>query len=160
MEGENPTRRYKWFRPRQAASAGGFINGSNSGAVALFNDSVGSHVLVVRSVRVSSGGGTINANSFNLNRALTGSPNPQVPVMSSTPQIYGQVRTEDLATYPALASIQFDQVVNVDAWWEQTFPIAVVEPGWSFGVVNSNAGKIGASFLWEAVTIDELDYIF
>lgn len=161
MEGENPTRRYKWFRPRQAAQTGGGITPTNFGAVGLFNDSIGDRVLVVRSIRATSDGVNIEAQTYNLHGHLSTIQAGQIPVMSSTPQIPGTLYMQDLASLPSNLGYQFSAVINGDSYWPHDFPFAVIEPGWSLVAVNEQQGKsTTVSFMWEAIYIEELDFFW
>lgn len=161
MEGENPTRRYKWFRPRQAARGFAIVQPTNYAAVGLFNNSTGPQYLVVRAMRIYDDTGVLFAQDYNLRGHLTSISQTSIPIVSSTPQIPGQVYYDDLAAFPDNTGYQFDGPKDTDVYWEQPFPLAVIEPNWSYVVVNATTGDVTqVAFIWEAVDPDELDFLY
>lgn len=160
FEAENPTRRYKHFRPRQAARGGvATVVPTNYATFALFNNSTASQLLIVRAVSYGINGAPAQWGMF-MGR-LTGTPGQTGNYFPSMGELPGLV---DYSDQPAILPGDF-----VDGGSQTTltsipplpFPLAVIEPGWSFFVqgtlksFNSTAG-----FIWEAIFPEELDYVW
>ena len=83
-----------------------------------------------------------------------------VPLLSGEAAGFGQVFTNTGET--ALAPDYF-LPIDGDQGWNHDFPFEVLQPNWSLhvqpGPVGNN-GDIRVSFLWEAILIDELDFLF
>ncbi len=158
----NPARRYKWFRPREAMR--GQATPSTAGAgdyntKALYNDSTGPIVLVVRhwNCQVTAAG---VVNFFYNQGRLTGTNYPAQPLYPGDALKNGLVDysqpssagTPDFAIYLGAAGMEI---------WRHEYPFAILPPGWSLVIqAGSTAAVMGAAFLWECVRIDELDYFY
>lgn len=158
----NPARRYKWFRPRQAARGGIAYNAGAASKFttgALFNSSTGRALLVVRNWHVYQSG--VNGSHFGYyNGRLTGTNYPAQSFFPGDSAPAGLVDGSQQAAALALTEYQIggNDVTNS---WPSTLPFAVLAPGWSLvcQAVNSNSAML-VSFLWEEVAIDELDYFY
>ncbi len=163
MEGENPTRRYKWFRPRQAAR---FWNPHENVASAyttlyLYNNSTGPHVLVVRDIYPFSSND--NVCYFAYERGFSGSVTGTIvslyPGEALPP---GQLYYEDRASAIS-PDYQFPLTItgnpNPQLNWNHNFPFAVIPPGWSLVLQNGGtADGLGVAGFYEYVTIDQIDF--
>lgn len=158
-EGLNPTRRYKWFRPRQAAFITGSISGAaNNSDVILYNNSRGPQTLVLRDLRVISGAGSevfLSMQHGTVGTLLsTAVPKTMWPDQATPP---GQIYTLDDAT--DLSSNFGLGCPNAGVpMWQHDFPFGIIPPNWSLIFQQSSA--LGLSILYEAVFSDELDYAF
>jgi hypothetical protein len=164
FEYENPTRRYKWFRPRQAAR--GYLldtSGISHPTGGLYNNSTGAHVLIVReliSTALPSVTGNVGwAYVQGMPGTVGGTVTPLIPMQGALP---GQLWSADLAFYytpdflpPAVAgSGNF-------SYWGHEFPLAVLPPGWSIALAGALAsGDVVLSVMWEAIYPEELDYLY
>ena len=164
IEGLNPTRRYRWFRPRQAArGAVNFTSGVGAyNDVGLQNNSTAAKILVVReffilSAAVGSGAGGWfmtqrsigqNGSSYVENYFRQGATLPGIMVSNS----------DVTQQFPNVYQNQLGLGQNLT--WVHDFPFAIIEPGWSL-VWQSAAQNVGAtlSMIWEVVDPDELDYM-
>lgn len=158
VAGLNPTRRYKWSRPRQTHRAyGQQTNNTNKGTISLYNDSTGPQILVVRllSVVTSAGETGLSSRTGTLG-TLYGHGQPITIGDGRGP---GAVYTIDSAT--TFAS-DFSYITSGNAGLlEPMFPIAVLPPNAALVVQNTqSASNINVSFIYEAIAIEELDYIF
>jgi hypothetical protein len=158
MEGENPTRRYKWFRPRQAARGFADTNaGSNFPTYYLFNNSTAAQYLVVRAISGQFGNGLALA-------YVQG--NPGVALGTITPLIPGTAALPGLLTFlDAAAAITPDgggpsyQTATQGTSWNHEFPIAILPPNWSLAIADLGGSQPRAvSVFWEAIFADELDF--
>jgi hypothetical protein len=157
MEGENPTRRYRSFRPRQASRAVGSTAATNWATVRLYNNSTGSHYLVVRDWTFWTGSTSI---AFASGQGSIGTvPTTGItPLVAGTAAIPGQILVNDDAT-----QINSDWATN-DAGgqvsWMHDYPFAILPPNWWLAAQGRIQGSaINVAFLWEAILADELDYM-
>jgi hypothetical protein len=159
MEGDNPTRKYKWFRPRQAWYGRAQANGpTNYGTVSLFNDTLGSELIVLRHVAF--------LNMGNVRIAMFHQPGAQgtfasngLPLVPGTAKRAGGIYTSDQATNQS-TGLYFDCNTN-QVEWRHDFPIAIVPPQYSVSFqCQTAATTTTVTFMWEAILEDELDYLF
>ena len=159
MEYENPTRRYKWFRPRQAAR-GSITPATNVNypTAALYNDSSGPQLLMVRLVScVSPNGGTMGLIA---QQGTIGAAGGIIsPFVSGEAKPPGALYALDGA---ALVVSDFVMATYTGSWPENgAMPVAVLQPGWSLvAQSNSLTDKAQFGFMWEAISVDELDFIY
>jgi len=161
-EGDPGTRRYKWFRPRQAHRG----TTGQLGAVAahgslgeLYNSSSGPTVLVVRGLVIAATATTL-VNCGNSAARLTTNNVRSAAYFGSNPAGAGIV--DGSSALPVITTFDF-QFVAATTFTPvfADFPLAIVEPGWSFYVQDNTANQaFGASFIWEEVSIDELEYFY
>jgi hypothetical protein len=162
-EGINPSRRYKWFRPRQAVRGhSDFTSGVNRYNIqGVQNNSNGSHVLVVRDwiiMAAAVGGGAGGWYASQTSPGTSGSLSIQ-NYMATAGQLPGTMVAGDSATsnYPNvwLNQINPGQFLS----WPHDWPFGVVEPGWCLLWVSAGQNiSAGVSMIWEAIPIEELDY--
>lgn len=163
-EGENPTRRYKWFRPRQAAagSATDTSTGGDEVAISLFNNSTGPYFLVVRSIDMQSSASPaqvvlINAPGQIGNQDFTVSTIPILMDQAQPPGLIIITRAYDFVG--AQFGYQFNGVSNEHMWWQYDFPVAVIPPNWSLVALDqTGATTLRVSFMYEFLFADELDF--
>jgi|SRR6266481_1263959 len=157
MEGENPTRRYKWFRPRQAARGAIQLSGpANHATLSLFNDSKSTDVLVVRQFLVSGGSNGLVAVAL-MQTAQGSAGGAIVPVVSGERRLSGALYSLDTAV---LITPDYYLDFGDDATiWPIVLPFQVLEPNWSLVFQDlNNAQTMQLSILWEAIEADELDF--
>lgn len=158
MEGENPTRRYRSFRPRQAARGVITLTGpTNNATLSLYNNSSGVHVLVVRAFMVSS---TV-AHLVLVARqqgAQGASGGTIVPGVTGDGARAGLLYSLDTAT-----AITPDYLVPSQFNWPAfglEFPFEVLQPGWSLTFQDTTAAEtMRLAVIWEAVQADQLDFL-
>lgn len=160
FEAENPTRRYKHFRPRQAARGGvGAVTPTNYATFALFNNSTASQLLIVRAVSYGINSAPVQWGM--IEARLTGTPGQTGNYFPSMGELPGLV---DFSDQPAILPGDY-----VDGYSLETsvslapfpFPLAVIEPGWSFFIQATSMGNPSAAgFIWEAIFPEELDYVW
>jgi hypothetical protein len=159
-EWENPERKYKWFRPRQAMRGQGNISPTNRATISLYNDTKGRNFLIVRDVRVQ--GLTTIRNQISYLNAQIGSTTgcAQQPLLPSAPALGGTVYAIDTSTvYPP--DFLMTSLTGIDATWPHDFPFAVLEPGWSLVVQSATTGGfMYVDFLWESIEPDQLDWFW
>ncbi len=162
MEGENPTRRYKWFRPRQAVR--GAVSSADAGAntaVYLYNDSTATQLIVVRHWVLP---GITGATDFEIGyvKGKKGTPAGNVqPLIPTGARLAGIITLDGATTLPQYDSFPFlGGNNNQFGYWNHEFPFAILEPDWSLAFVSTN-GTAGPPFfaLWEAIEGDELDFL-
>jgi hypothetical protein len=162
-ESENPTRRYKWFRPRQAARATYYNPGFTNffATVDLYNNSTGPYYLVVRALRISSFSGALQGTLYYARGQTTGSYKNGVPLVPSSATPPGLVGQAAIAAIPANQDFAFEQAASVDNFWNHDFPLAVLEPGGALVCSNKVVTvDLQVAFIWEYITADELDFIW
>jgi hypothetical protein len=158
-EGENPTRRYKWFRPRQAVRGSGIISSpTNYGTVSVWNSSTARDLLVIRLIFIYTGdgfgttAGTVQGQQGTANGV-------QNPIWPGEAALAGQICTLDSA-----AQITSDFASSFGTALDPKFfiyPIAILPPNWSFVVQHTAKNNaLSVSFVWEAVQPDELDFMW
>lgn len=157
-EGENPTRRYKSFRPHQA-SRGGITatqTAVNFATVSLFNSSTATQLLVLRSCGAAFSAGNI-LRGYNQGPlgSHQGTEFPLFPDVGSFP---GQIYFQDAA---AVLPRMIPWVIGGDTADYGPLPIAILPPRWSFVLQSDTAGVsiTYADFMWEAVWSDQLDFL-
>jgi hypothetical protein len=158
MEGENPGRRYKFFRPREAAR--GYISvagGSAFPSVYLFNNS-SSHYLVVRDFQTQVGSGSLIYLASV--RGHTGTQGGTIhPYVADMAQPAGQLWSDNAAT--AISPDNLQKNTGNSPIWGHDFPIGVIAPGWSMVFqqeISTATMEIG--IIWEAILPDELDWLW
>jgi len=162
MDGDPGTRRYKWFRPRQAVRGSTQDQTANNyWTGALYNNSTGPSVLVVRDLRWF----PLNHNIFYLTYyqgRLAGTNLPAQPYFPGDATPAGLVDWSDQGSTLGAYDYSFVQPSGRwVAWWPHDFPIAIVPPGWSFVGQSQAKGEDGTlSLVWEVVSIDELEYMY
>ena len=159
MEFENPTRRYKWFRPRQAARGEIGISAVNYATAQLYNDSSGPSILVVRDLRVIDESGNSRQQLYYSQTKLSINNGTKTPLMPGEAAPAGLLGTQDL---PALATFDFMFADGTDVGsWIHDFPLAIIPPGWALNAqIGTLAHLLYISVVWEVVSIDELDFIY
>ena len=156
----NPARRYKHFRPRQAARGmKAQAAPTNRATISLFNNSSGPYVLVVRDFSVN---GTANDNivtSYQPGQIGTSQGLVQ-PLVPGEAIINGLIASIDTATVYA-----GDYTINLSSLgtyeWYHDWPYAVIQPGFSLvfqATVIAHAVTVSA--LWESIHIEQLDYFY
>jgi hypothetical protein len=158
-ETQNPTRRYKHFRPRQA-TFGQRATGTptNLATVSLFNNSPGPQALMVRDVNLSSTAGDLIRAAY-------------VPgAVGTTSGIVSQMIPTDGLQAGFLASIDTATVFNgfyiVTAvqgafTWYHDFPFAIVPVGFSLVFQNTTAAHaMSVALIWETVAEDQIDFSY
>lgn len=158
----NPARRYKWFRPRQAFRGG--IPSTTAGAgkfatFSLYNSSTGPIVLIVRDWQFV-GGSASMVFGYNQGRlaGTAGTQNRLVPGDAA-----GAGLVDYQAANAALTTTDYHLPIVPTAanQWMHDLPFAVVPPGWAFFLQCSTAATaITGALLWEEIAIDELDYFY
>jgi len=156
----NPTRRFKNFRPREAVRALKATGvPTNRATVSVYNNSTGPRVLVVRDYTVSGTANDFVATSFAVGQV--GSSQGLVSGLVAGEQLpQGLIASIDTTTvYAGDYSIPLGQPGFFE--WYHDFPFAVVLPGWSLVFqCNTVAHALTVSAMWEAVSIDELDFFW
>lgn len=158
-EGLNPTRRYKWFRPRQAARGRARLAGPiNTATVALFNNALGRKVMIVRAMQLGGSGGSNVVTSYQKG-SFGGAPGIVQPLVPESQTPPGLLTTLDSVTvYPGDFSIA--NAAAGDAWWEHDFPFAVIPSGWSLVLQQGAVTRtIDCSLMWESIDEDQLDFM-
>lgn len=160
MEGENPTRKYKWFRPRQAVRGSiPLVNSVNFATAGLYNDSNGAQYLAVRLPVVAGNHPVLASYQKGLLAGATLVTNV-TPLIPESAKLPGQLFSVDFATLFTNTDWDVNQNDNILYLWP--FPFAVLPPNYSLVLQNQTAsGQITAAmFVWEAIYPDELDYAF
>ena len=161
-EGDPGTRRYKWFRPRQAARGGVPATTAGSGkfaTISLYNSSTGPRVLVIRDWSISSTVGHVHGAGYNQGR-LSGTAGVVTPFFPGDRAPAGLVDYQ--AANAALTPDYYvENLSGSSMQWFHDFPFAIVPPGWAFYIqcVTANT-NIDGGFIWEEVSIDELEYFY
>ena len=158
MEGENPTRRYKFFRPRQAAR--GYISVSGGSAfpsVYLFNPT-STHYLVVRDFQPVVGSGSLLYIASV--RGKTGTQGGTIHAfVGDTTTPAGQLWSDNAAT--ALTPDNLQRDTGNSSMWSHDFPIGIVGPGWSMVFQQAvSTTTLELALIWEAILPDELDWSY
>jgi hypothetical protein len=156
----NPTRRYKHFRPREAALALK-VQGTptNNATIGLFNNSTGPRVLVVRDFTLN--GTAADVVSMSYAAGAVGTSQGLVrSMLPSQAAPSGLLASIDTATaYPGDYQLALSSLGIFI--WQHDFPFAVVEPNWSLVFqCNTAAHALTCSVVWEAISIDELDWFW
>jgi hypothetical protein len=141
---------------RAARGANPTFTPANFGAVALFNNSTGAHILRVWLISGSSGGSAtidLNYSRTRLTNQNAGIISPLVPMQQAPP---GMLDTDDLAVAPTpdfYAGIPFEPMIGQG----NPYPIAFLPPGWSLVCTAEIAGhQIALSFLWDYIYAEQL----
>ena len=157
---ENPGRKYKHFRPRQAVRAMKTLaTPTNHATFSIFNDSTAPYVIALRDFTVFGTAGDLIASSFTAGQ-VGSSAGLMAPLMSNEAQQNGRIASIDSATvYPG------DYAMALSAqgiwYWTHDFPFAVIGPGWSLILQNGTiAHTTTVSAVWESIQIDQLDYFY
>jgi hypothetical protein len=155
----NPTRRYKNFRPRQAL-LGSRTTGTpvNLATVALFNNTLGPHWLVVRDATIVGQASALVNLSYRQGQIWTTSGIVS-NMCNLDAQLPGTMGSIDTATvYTAMYAVGLP---NGLYFWQHELPLAVVAPGWSLVIQEEVAAQgMTASLVWEAIFPEELDWLF
>jgi hypothetical protein len=159
MEGENPTRRYKWFRPRQAAR--GYASPAapaNKQTILLNNSSGAEKYLIVRAFFVRQANNDDIGVGY-VNGTLSGTAAQQGNLFPGDGSLPGAVYTLDDAT---TRSYDFQITPSQNTfWWQHDFPFAVLQPGQSLLLQDTTAAHaMAVAFFWEAVFPAELDWLY
>lgn len=158
-DGLNPTRRYKWFRPRQAARIiGSETVFNNTGEVLLYNNSTGAQLIVVRDIAfIGVGGNEITCATIqgNLGTLQTAAATNFFPGDGVLP---GQTYHLD-DTSPPAAQFFLAPPSGFGPGWLHDFPVAIIPPNQSLVLQSASAGMT-VCFLYEAIFPDELDFAF
>jgi uncharacterized protein affecting Mg2+/Co2+ transport len=157
MEGENPTRRYRSFRPRQAMRGTASTAAANWATVRLYNNSRGAHYLVVRDWIYWTGSGSVffAYGQGVLGTVVTGGISPILAGEAANP---GQLFTNDDATQ-ITGDWGTNNALNQTGWGHD-FPFAILPPNWWLAMQGRVQGaSINTDFFWEAINADELDYM-
>ena len=160
MEGENPTRRYKWFRPRQAAAGTATVAATNYATGLLYNAGRGAFLLALRDFLITPSA----ANNFSVG-AIQGLPTgagagTQQQLVATEALSAGLVYSVDSATfYSPYGHYPYAPVAGYG--WPHEFPVMVVPPGWcAFIQAAVKALTVNFDFTWEAIGPDELDWMY
>lgn len=128
----------------------------NFGAVGLFNNSTGAHLINVMMVANDPGANAAMQFYVTKNRLSTQNVGTIVPVVTDEAVPVGQLDTDDLAALPLadfFPSSSFFMTVNQG----NPYPIAVLRPGWSFVAVSEvKANTQANAFFWEWMYAEEL----
>ena len=155
-EGLQPTRQYKWFRPRQAARFA-FTTPVpvHKATLYLFNDSQGPLWIVVREFYglgtdfIAPGLGVVQG------KAGTIQNNVIIPVVLGDSILAGQLYYADTAT--VITPNVINLVTNVSVFLN-FFPLVVLAPGWSLVVQDgTDAISMSVTLMWECIYPDQLD---
>src|SRR6266849_1169328 len=154
----NPRRQYHGFRPRQSFRGAITLTGpTNNATLVLYNASNSTHVLVVRDfvvvttvahlVAVATVQGTVGTSGGSITTGVAGG--------ASGP---GQLQSLDTAT-----AVTADYYVPAQVNWPQfnhDFPFHVLQPGWALEFQDLTAAEtMRLAMTWEAIAIDELDFL-
>ena len=152
----NPTRRYKHFRPREAARAQKTLTPTNKATFSLYNDTTGRSVLVVRDFTVQGTANDLVGTSYQSGQIGTSQGLVQ-PLMPSGGKTAGLLASIDTVT--TYASDYILALSSLGAFvWQHDFPFAVIEPGWSLVFQAATAAHATTvAVVWESIQIDELD---
>lgn len=170
MEGENPTRRYRWFRPRQAVRGyGESTTQLHYTTMSLYNDSTAAELLVVRHYTVQG----VQDSQFQIGvvqgalgspaGGQTGAPGPFVGnYLNQTGKRAGVINFLD---DPLARDGDFFTVVDgpnlFTSRWDHDFPFAVLLPHESLFFQNATPGnEIQLALVWESIFPDELDFAY
>lgn len=163
IEGLNPTRRYKWFRPRQAMT--GAINSTNpqNGFISgLYNPSR-THYLVVRSVLMQASGSAGNLAGLAYVKGNPGTVGGNTsPLIPGDFPVIGQMWAQDTLTAPT-PTIFLDSQADGTSFltWGHDFPVAIISPGWSLETAPpSVVGSDTFGAVWEAILPEELEFLY
>ena len=157
-EGLNPTRRYTWFRPRQAAR-GLKVTGTpvNRATVSIFNSSTGPQYLIVRDIRIAGTASDSIQASFQ-NGQIGTSQGLVAPMVSGDAAPMGLIASIDTATAFA-GDNSLDLGTQGTFTWYHDYPFAVIQPGVSLVLQDPTvAHGITVSAIWEAILSDQLDF--
>jgi hypothetical protein len=158
MEGQNPTRRYKWFRPRQAARGTENAGATNYATVRLYNDSTGPVILVVREVVWLTGAGTLSIAMGQGSIGVAGAFGSIQNLIPGTARIPGKLLVNDDAALQVP-----DYVFSTGApyaSWLHDFPFTVIPPNWHLAMQNRSQGvSCLVGVMWEAILADQLDFM-
>lgn len=156
----NPTRRYKHFRPREAARGlKATTVPTNRATISIFNNSTGPRILVLRDFTLN-GTAADTVNTSYQPGQIGSSQGLVASMLPSQPSPGGLIASIDTATvYPGDYQLALSSLgIFV---WQHDIPFGVVEPGFSLVFqVNVAAHALAVAAIWEAVSIDELDWFW
>jgi hypothetical protein len=162
VEGDPGTRRYKWFRPRQAYRGGAPVTNPGGGkfaTISLYNASTGPLVLVVRDLNWGSTSGAAASLGYKQGR-LSGTAGVVTPLFPGDHAGAGLVDFQAAAAV-LVGEYAYESPALTQGAWPHDFPLAIVPPGWAFFVCNQSAASpMGAGLIWEEVSIDELEFMY
>lgn len=153
-----PRRHFRDFRPREAMrgfKASGVP--TNLATIGLYNNSSGPSVLVIRDVQLSGTANDVVALSYQPLQ-IGGTSGKVQPVDSSGAPQSGLINGVDTATVYA-GDYQFALGSFGNFQWTHDYPLALLIGGVSLVLQCTTAAHaLNVSVLWEALSIDELDY--
>ena len=154
----NPGRKYRSFRPRQAARGMKALSTvTNFATFFLNNNTTGAQLLVVRDLTINGQAAGNVAASYVLGPLGTGPGKVQQMVPSNPVQVGVLTSADQTTNYPGdyLAALS-----STGVWeWEHDFPFAVLEPNWTLVLMSLSLGQAASvAAVWETVYEDQLDY--
>lgn len=132
--------------------------GSDTRFIALFNDSAGAELLVVRDFTLRMAGETDPIAFF-----LSLNSKPGDHFAYGTYILTGESRPPGETRIGTVTSNAYDWFTSsvsdtVPVWWAHEYPIAILKPGWSLVVyADSPAQDIDGAFIYQVCTPEELD---
>jgi len=135
-----------------AAATGGM---AQNAAVALYNDTTGAELLAVLLLMVASGIGEYQQVG-SLQGTIGSLVGHGIPVVSGDTPRAGAIYSTTNATVPTTADFT---VASLDAaiTLPPHYPLAIVQPGWSFVVYNQTAGdSTTVGFYWQIVHPEDI----
>jgi len=155
---ENPTRKYKYFRPRQAFRGTANLTPTNLPSFALYHTGLNATVLIVRywELTLAAAATVLTAIQRGVygNKVMTG-----VGIVPETAAPAGNVNSLDTAT--AITGDASPAVVPPVYGWIQDYPFTVLQPGCSLIVQGQTVAQAArVTFFWEEILIDQLDFLY
>jgi len=132
------------------------VGGANVQSVSLYNNAKSTHVLVVRAISTASSAVLMQTE---VRRGVLGTKAMDgVPIVALAETLPGQVFTG-----AGESQLVADYLIanNGDQAWNHNFPFQILQPDTSLHLQPgpSGSGDIEVAFFWEAIGIDELDFI-
>lgn len=147
----------KHFNPLRAArGAAQTFSAPNHGAAALFNNSTGAHILRVWQAAGSGSVGVFFGTYYLRGRLTNHDQGTIAPLYTDQGVPPGTIDTDNLAVMPL---VDFWPVIIVEPAMGlgSPYPFALLRPGWSLVVVDSNSNQnYSLSFLWDYVYPEDL----
>jgi hypothetical protein len=156
-EHQNPDRRTRGFHPRQAMVSHVAPSApTNKATFCLFNDSTGPHILAVRNILSTA---TVYGIGYLFQGSVGAITGRSVPIVVGGAKLAGVMLYNDQTTVAGVGNYVFPPAAGVPLW-NQPYPLAYLQPGWSFIYqLNTAAAVCLAGFFWEALLPEELDYM-